>query len=50
MNRTLQSALAILLIVGLSLPVWYFVVAVEQEPPRAAVRDLGPIPVRAVRL
>jgi len=50
MNRTLQSALAILLIVGISLPVWYFVVAVEREPPRAAVRDLGPIPVRTVRL
>jgi len=50
MNRTLQSALAILLILGLSFAVWHFVVAVEADPPRAMVRDLGPIPVRTVRL
>ncbi len=50
MNHTKKSALAILLIVGLSVPTWFLVVAVEHDPPRAAVRDLGPIPVRSLRL
>jgi multidrug efflux system membrane fusion protein len=50
MNRTLTSALAILLIIATSVPIWFFFVAIEAKPPRATVRDLGPVPVRGLRV
>jgi len=46
MNRTLQTILAIALVLGLGLPLWKFVVAVEELPPRTPPRDLGPTPVQ----
>ncbi|MCZ6596365.1 MAG: hypothetical protein O7B99_01870, partial [Planctomycetota bacterium] len=45
MKRTVQSLLAILVILGVGVPLWTFVIAVAPEPPQAPPRDLGPVPV-----
>lgn len=46
MNRTLQTILAIALVLGGGLALWKFVVAIEEPPPTAPPRDLGPTPVQ----
>ena len=45
MKQTLQSLLAIGLILGIGFPLWKFVIAVEEPPQKAPPRDLGPVPV-----
>ena len=48
MNRTTKSALAIAITLGIGVPLWYFGIAVEHEPPTVPPRDLGPVPVSVV--
>ena len=48
MTRTFQSLLSIALILGIGVPLWWFVIAVAEPPPLAPPRDLGPIPVQVI--
>jgi len=46
MNRTLQSFLAILAVSASGYGLWAYVVAVEEPPPPAPPRQVGPVPVQ----
>ncbi len=50
MRRTFQSLVAIVVILGIGLPVWYWIVAGAPQPPAAPPADLGPVPVQVQRV
>jgi RND family efflux transporter MFP subunit len=50
MNRTVKSALAIAVTVGIGIPLWRFGIALESDPPPAPPRDLGAVPVGLLEL
>jgi multidrug resistance efflux pump len=50
MNRTLQSTLAILLVMGGGAALWKLVRALEAPPPPSPPRELGPVPVSLIEV
>ncbi len=50
MHRTVKSALAIVVTVGIGIPLWRFGIAISDAPPPAPPRELGPVPVSLVEV
>ena len=50
MRSLLRTLLLILFIIGISVPIWVFVVAREPTLPAAPPRELGPVPVGSLAL